>query len=266
MMKTLLIIAICSLVISSAIAQDSSESLAREAANPVADLMSFPFQNNTDFGIGSFDRARNVLNIQPVIPFAGGKVITRTIIPIVSLPDITTEDESLSSGLSDINFTAFYVPETQGLTLGFGPVISLPTGGELRGSEKWSVGPSFVALKQEADWTLGILANNIWSIAGDSDRNDINMGLLQYFIVRQLGNGWYVNSAPILTVDWNAETGNQWTVPFGAGAGKVSFLGKLPLNVQIGAFYNVITPDFGADWQLRVQAQFLLPKSIFSKK
>jgi len=246
-------------------AQESADELSKQAANPLADLMSFPFQNNTDFNLGEFDRTRNVLNIQPVIPLAGGKLITRTIIPIVWLPDVTAESGSFSSGLSDITFTAFYVlPSSGKTTVGLGPVLDIPTGGNLRGSKKWDLGPSLVVLAQPGAWTLGLLANNVWSVAGSSDRARVNRGLIQYFIVRQLGNGWYVNSAPILTVNWEAESGQKWIVPFGAGFGKVSFLGKLPLNVQVGAYVNVIKPDIGPDWQMRVQMQFLLPTSIFS--
>ncbi|MGW8281984.1 MAG: neuromedin U, partial [Gemmatimonadota bacterium] len=73
-------------------------------------------------------------------------------------------------------------------------------------------------------------------------------------------NGWYVNSAPIITVDWNADDGQKWKVPFGAGAGKLLFIGKLPLNLQVGAYGYAVKPDVGPDWQLRLQAQFLFPK------
>jgi len=241
-------------------AQQSSEDLAQAAANPVANLMSFPFQYNADFGLGSHDRTRSVLNIQPVIPLAGGRIITRTIIPFVWMPDVTSESGSLFSGLSDILFTAFYVPEGTGsLFTGVGPVLEIPTGGETRGSQKWSVGPSAVLLAQPGDWTLGILANNVWSFAGSSDRSAVNKGLLQYFIVRQLGNGWYVNSAPSLTANWKAPKGQKYLVPFGLGGGKLAFFGKLPVNTQVAAFYNAVKPDIGPDWQFRVQLQVLLP-------
>ncbi len=240
-------------------AQQSAQDLAQEAANPIADLVSVPLQLNDDFGLGEFDRTRNVLNIQPVIPLAGGRIVTRTIFPVVWLPDITAESGRFSSGLSDIVFTAFYVPPSGSVTWGVGPVLEIPSGGEHRGTEKWSLGPSAVVLSQNGPWTLGLLANNVWSFAGDSDRDDVNRGLLQYFIVRQLGNGWYVNSAPIITVNWKAESDQRWVVPFGAGGGKLLFLGKLPLNVQSQAYYNVVKPDVGPDWQLRLQAQVLLP-------
>jgi hypothetical protein len=240
-------------------AQQTADELAQQAANPIADLLSIPFQNNIDFGLGDFDRTRNVLNIQPVVPLAGGKVITRTVIPFVWLPDITAESGSFSSGLSDIVFTAFYVPSGGAFMWGMGPVVEFPTGGGSRGSQKWSVGPSVVALAQTGPWTLGILANNVWSIAGESDRESVSRGLLQYFIVYQLGNGWYVNSAPINTVNWKAESGQKFLVPLGAGGGKLVFLGKLPVNLQSQVYYNVVKPDIGPDWQLRLQVQVLLP-------
>ena len=135
----------------SATAQQSQEELSAAAANPLANLMSFPFQNNLNMNYGEYNRNTNILNIQPVIPLAGGKLITRTIFPIVRIPDFGNESGKLSSGLSDIVFTAFYVPKTKGLMMGFGPVVELPTGGSIRGTQKWSAGPSFVALVQPGD-------------------------------------------------------------------------------------------------------------------
>jgi len=240
-------------------AQQTADELAQKAANPIANLISVPFQNNTDFGLGPYDRSRNVLNIQPVIPLADGKIITRTIVPFAWLPDVTAESGSSSSGLGDVVLTVFYVPSGGATMWGLGPVMEFPTGGSSRGSEKWSIGPSFVALKTNGPWTLGILANNVWSFAGAEDRSSVNRGLLQYFIVRQMGNGWYLNTAPINTANWKAESGQKWLVPLGGGGGKLVFLGKLPVNLQSQAYYNVVKPDFGPDWQLRFQVQVLLP-------
>jgi hypothetical protein len=240
-------------------AQQTADELAQKAANPIANLISVPFQNNTDFGLGPYDRARNVLNIQPVVPLSEGKIITRTIIPFAWLPDVTAESGSSSSGLGDIVLTVFYVPSSGATMWGLGPVVEFPTGGASRGSEKWSIGPSFVALKVNGPWTLGILANNVWSFAGAEERSSVNRGLLQYFIVRQMGNGWYLNSAPINTVNWKADSGDKWLVPLGGGGGKLVFLGRLPVNLQSQAYYNVVKPDFGPDWQLRFQVQVLLP-------
>jgi len=249
--------------LNSIFAQDE-EDLSQQAANPIANLMSFPFQNNTNFGMGPYDRTTNILNIQPVLPFFEGKLITRTIFPIVWIPDYSAEEGMYSTGLADILFSAFYVPESEKITWGPGIALEIPSGGEKRGSEKWSVGPSIVVLVQPGDWTLGLLANYTWSVAGASDGEDVSKALINLFIVRQLGEGWYANSAPIITFNSKAESGQQWIVPIGIGFGKLSFVGgKLPLNIQVGYYYNIFTPDFGPKSQLRIQAQILLPTSIF---
>jgi hypothetical protein len=247
-------------------AQPSQEELSQQAANPIADLISFPFQNNLNMNYGEYNRNSNVLNIQPVLPFFDGRLITRTIFPIVRIPDFDSTAGKFTSGLADIVFTAFYAPKSK-VTWGIGPVLEIPSGGEKRGSQKWSAGPSFIILYQPGDWTFGLLANNAWSFAGNADKDDINHLLLNLFIVLQLGKGWYVNSAPIFTADWTAEEGQKWIVPVGAGGGKLLFLGgKLPVNIQTQLYYNVVRPDFGPEWQWRFQVQILLPKSIFSNK
>jgi len=37
-------------------------------------------------------------------------------------------------------------------------------------------------------------------------------------------------------------------------------VGKLPINIQLGAYAHVVKPDIGPDWQFRVQIQLFLPK------
>ena len=86
--------------------------------------------------------------------------------------------------------------------------------------------------------------------------------LVQPFVNYNLSDGWYLSSAPIIIGDFSASGGNHWTVPVGAGVGKLWRIGKirLPLNTQIVPYYNAVTPDFGPDWQLRFQFQFLFPR------
>jgi hypothetical protein len=131
--------------------ENSEEELAKTAQNPVADLISLPFQNNTNFGFGPGDDIQNVLNIQPVVPFhlnENWNLITRTIAPLIYQPEVVegTGDEY---GLGDINFTAFFSPKrpTKGIIWGVGPIFVFPTAtDEKLGSEKWSTGASAVAL------------------------------------------------------------------------------------------------------------------------
>ena len=109
-------------------------------------------------------------------------------------------------------------------------------------------------------WVIGGLVNNLWSFSGDSDREDVNQFLFQYFINYNMAEGWYLTSSPAITANWEAESDNQWTVPFGGGLGKIFRIGKQPMNAQLQAFYNVEVPEEGPDWTLRFQLQFLFPK------
>jgi hypothetical protein len=236
--------------------------LEKQIQNPIASLISLPFQNNTDFGIGSFDGTRNTLNIQPVVPFSlseNTNLITRTIIPIISQPIGPDNNEF---GLGDVNLSLFLTPAKPGSVIyGGGIALGIPTASNaFLGSEKWTAGPSFVVLVQPQGWTIGALAQNIWSYAGDDLRGDVNFFFSQIFATRNLEKGWYLNSAPIITANWEASSGNKWTIPLGAGFGKLFRWGKQPINAQAGYYFNVVKPDGGADSQLRFQITLLFPK------
>jgi hypothetical protein len=242
----------------------SSSDLAKQAQNPIANLISLPLQNNTNFGIGPEDETQNILNIQPVWPVTINdkwNLITRTILPVVSQPDILTGGEGRINGLGDTTFTGFFSPKDSGkLTWGVGPVLLFPTAtDDALGSDKWGAGVSAVFLSMPGNWVVGSLFSNVWSFAGSGDQ-DVNIFTWQYFINYNLSNGWYLTSAPIITANWEADSDNRWTVPFGGGFGKIFHVGKQPINAQAGAYYNVEKPDSGADWQLRLQVQFLFPK------
>ncbi len=239
-------------------AQDSEEDLAKKAQNPIANMISLPLQNNTSFNIGPYNRTANVLNIQPVAPFYEGRLITRTILPIVTQPDILSESGS-TTGLGDLNITAFYVPKSGETMFGLGPILVFPTGGDETGAQKWSAGPSLVLITTPGPWVLGALLNNVWSYAGDDNTSDVNQMLFQYFINYNFP-GFYLTSAPIITANWEAQDGQEWTVPLGIGIGKLFKPGKIPLNCTAQYYYNVITPDYGPDWSLRLQVQMLFPK------
>ena len=236
--------------------------LAKAAQNPVGDLISLPFQNNMNFDVGPADRTQNVLNIQPVWPIALSKnwnFITRTIVPVISQPAPGNER---TNGLGDLNFTGFFSPKQPGKIIwGVGPTLVFPTAtDDVTGSDKWSAGPAVVVLTMPGQWVIGALLSNVWSFAGDDERADVNNFLMQYFVNYNLPNGWYLTSAPIITANREAESGEQWTVPFGGGIGKVTRIGSQPINIQTQAFYNVETPTYGAQWQWRLQVQLLFPK------
>jgi len=248
----------------SAAPRRDSGDLVRELQNPVAKLISVPFQNNTNFGFGPNEEALNVLNVQPVWPFELGadwNLITRTIVPITSQPGLLP-GQGRKSGLGDITFTAFLAPSDSGkLIWGLGPVFLLPTASDERlGSDKWGLGPSFVVLTMRGKWVLGALVSNVWSVGGPG-RSDVDLFSLQYFLNYNLPKGWYLTSAPIMTANWEAASDDdRWTVPLGGGFGKLISIGPLPVNLMAQGFYNVVKPSATGDWSLRLQLQLVFPK------
>jgi hypothetical protein len=109
-------------------------------------------------------------------------------------------------------------------------------------------------------WVYGVLANNLWSLTSDKQGGAYNNGLIQYFANYNLPSGLYLTTAPINTVNWKADSSQQWTVPLGGGVGKIFHFGRLPVNMQASAYYNAIRPDNAPNWQIRAQVQFMFPK------
>jgi hypothetical protein len=250
----------------------STLDLAKKTQNPIADLISLPLQNNLNFGYGAKDAPHSsstqyVLNIQPVVPVHVTdelNLITRPIIPVVRQPDLI--DGGDTWGLADIQLQTYLTPSKWDKPiLGIGPVLQFPsaTNGKKLGTEKWSAGPGAVALVTPGKWVIGALANNLWSFAGDSDRDNVNLMTVQPFVNYNFEKGWYVHTSPIITANWAAHgSDNTWTVPVGGGGGRVVRIGKLPVNLEAQAFYNVVKPDDDAtaDWTLLFQVEFLFPK------
>ena len=245
------------------LAQDDTAELARAAQNPVASMISLPFQNSFDFGLGPYDRAQYILNIQPVIPIRlsdNWNLINRTIIPVLYQPDLYAEQGS-TGGVGDIQTSFFLSPAQPGrLIWGVGPIFQFPSSTNATlGQGQWGLGPSLVALTMQGPWVIGGLANNVWSVGGQEARPDVNQFLFQYFINYNMPEGWYISLSPIITANWKAADGEGWTVPVGGGFGKIFRLGKLPVNGTAQAYYNAVRPTDGADWSLRLQMAFLFP-------
>ena len=259
--------ALLGLAAGSAHAELSAEELAKLAQNPVANLISIPLQNNTNFNVGPQNGTQNVLNIQPVVPFtlnADWNLITRTILPLIWQPEFAPGQGS-RFGLGDLQLSGFFSPSkpgADGLIWGAGAVVQMPTNTNELGNKNWGLGPTAVVLriKPGDPWVYGVLVNNIWSLSSSQRGGSYSNFLIQPFLNYNLPGGTYINTVPIITADWKAPSGQQWTVPLGLGIGHIFHLGKLPLNAQVGAYYNVVHPDNGANWQVRLQAQIMFPK------
>ncbi len=238
----------------------NAEALAKQTQNPVSSLISVPFQGNWDFGLGDNDSTSTLLNFQPVVPFAVSKstnIVLRVILPLTSQPGT---DGVRINGLADAVVSAFFVPSKTGRVIwGVGPVVLLPTAlTTALGSEKFGIGPTFVALTQPGKWTVGALFNQIWSTSGAKNRKDVNTTFLQPFANYNLGGGLAVGISTEASANWNAD--QTWTVPLLFTAGKVTRLGARPVNLQVAAGPMLTSPDAGASWKFRLAATFLFPK------
>jgi hypothetical protein len=245
-----------------AYAQD--QDLAKKLSNPVASLISVPFQWNYDHGFGPDDGNRITLNVQPVIPITLNEhwnLISRTIVPVVRQDNVAAPSGT-QFGLSDTVQSLFVSPSEPtagGLIWGVGPVMLLPTGtDDLLGARKWGAGPTAVILRQQGPWTYGTLANHIWSFAGDDARNDVNATFLQPFLSYTTKDAWTFTLNSESTYDW---TSNEWSVPVNAMVSKLVTIDKQPISFQAGVRYYAASSDNGPEGLgARASITFLFPK------
>ena len=237
--------------------------LAKKLANPVAALISVPIQNNWDFGIGSANAMRYTANIQPVIPFSlndDWNLVTRTLLPVFYAESpVKGGDDTF--GLGDTVQSLWLSPKAPtsgGWIWGAGPVLLYPTAtDEALGAEKFGMGPTALALKQQNGWTYGALANHLWSVAGAGSRDDVSATFLQPFASYTTKTFTTFTLNTESTYDWEH---SQWTVPLNAMAAQLVKIGRQPVQFSLGARYYAEKPEGGPDWGLRFAVTFLFPK------
>jgi len=239
--------------------------LAKQLANPVANLVSVPFQMNWDNGLGpTKEQTRFLLNFQPVLPFAVNKdwnLIARVIVPVLSQPPLTATGQA-TFGISDLLVSAFVSPSVpKRFVWGIGPALLLPaTADPLLGTEKWAAGPTALVLKQSGHWTYGMLANQLWSYAGNSARPDINQTYLQPFFSYTTKKALTLGLSSESTGNWKAASGQTWTVPVIANLSKLVMLGKRPISVGVSGAGYAAKPDGAPSWKFRAVITLLFPK------
>jgi len=243
-------------------AANEAAELAKKLANPIASLISVPFQNNTFYGIGPMKGTQNIMNFQPVVPIKineGLNLITRYILPIVTQYDITGQNTS-QSGLGDMTISAFLSPSKthNGLTWGVGPAFLVPTAtNQYLGTGKFGMGPTAVILKQTGSGiTIGALANQIWSIGGQSDRQDISQLFVQPFFTYNWKSGAGIGAVGSITQNWESKIfASSVAIPLSG----ITKFGKQIIQLAVGPQIPISGPNRG-DFGWRAQVVLIFPK------
>jgi hypothetical protein len=249
---------------SAAPSADAAGNLAKQLSNPIASLISVPFQQNFDFGAGpTGDGFKSTLNIQPVVPISIApewNMVVRTIVPIVYQEDISAAGAS-EFGLGDTVQSVFFSPKeigASGIVWGAGPVFLYPTATDrFLGGEKWGAGPTVVLLKQAGKNTIGFLGNHIFSVAGDDTRGDISATFMQPFFSHTTARATTYSINTETTYDWLRES---WTVPVNVGVAQLMRMGAQPVQIGITGRYYLEKPAGGPDWGVRLNVTLLFPK------
>jgi len=239
----------------------SAQELADKLANPVASLISVPLQNNLTYGIGPYNGSKYQINIQPVIPFKLSEnlnLITRYILPVVDQQDVIAEN-SHEFGLSDATVTAFFAPKTKGIILGVGPAFLVPTATEkFLGTEKFGVGPSVLVMHQGKGLSIGFIANQIWSVAGNENRADFNQFYTQIFLTHSYKSGASLGITSEITQNWE---GNTTLITLSPNVGAITKLGGQTMQFAVMPLIPIVgNSDIRPDWGLRAVVAFVFPQ------
>jgi hypothetical protein len=249
-----------------AAAQDQADpnELVKQVHNPLTTTTILELQPNFNFGVGPGHGTESVFNLQLNVPFAlpaEWSALSRTIVPLSNEPGLAP-GEGYTFGLGDIQQTLFISPPSAANFIwGFGPVLQLPTAtAAASGTGKFELGPTIAALASSGPWQAGGQLNNLWSFAGHASRPAVSKLLFQPVVNYALSAAWVLTFAPIVTADWKADARDRWTVPLGAGIGRVFSFGPRAVSVQAEAYGDAVHPSSGPRWSLILTIQLLLPR------
>ena len=272
---------ICSILLISPVVQSenlkpSLKEWQRAAQNPLSPNFSLPFEYKYHGGAPAGEV--HVGSFSPIMPikFDGWNIINQLTLNFMGTPgDITgirgipqpyTGDghggsDGNAAGLADTFFTSYFSPRINDeISLGLGATFVFPTDEPSRelGSGKFSMGPAVMLVYQTPeDWTLSLQTQQIWSVIGSGNRDDVSQMIIQPTINYNLPDGWYLLSDMEVIANWESPSDQRWTVPIGAGIGKLFAVGDNAIDTRVEGYYNVVTPDQGPTWSIGASVSFI---------
>lgn len=235
----------------------SDEGLARQLANPLSTLTRLPLLLDWDRKIGTArDGDRFSLRALPVLPIDlndSYNLVSRTDAALVAQSDVAPGAGS-QFGFGDVTETLLLSPKSaggNGTTWGAGAAMLFPTGTDSRLSgRKWGLGPAGAFVGEADRWTYGVLANHIWSVAGESSRRDISRTSLQPFVNYTTRDAWTFGLEAESSFDWESKQG---TLPVALTATKITAIGNHRFAVGGGLRHYLDAPESGPHgWAFRL--------------
>jgi hypothetical protein len=247
---------------------DQATELSKQVQDPLSGLILLPMMYEYA-SIDVLDRPVEQLLVEPTFPIKindSWKILTHTVIPIVRLP-IASEGRT-TSGLSNVMFSALLAKTTQSsFTTGFGAGLLFPTASDTAtltwthtptGYDCWAAGPSVVGVFMKGSWVAGVLVNQTWSFAGESD---LNMMQIQGFAFYNMSKGFSLGYQPLISIDWQRSADQRTMLPVGLQLDKLTMIGGVfPLGTSVGYYYNAIRPDYAPKSSWRAELYFILPE------
>lgn len=227
--------------------RQSEELLLQKLANPLAALASLSTSLEFDYHIGpGLDGHRTTLFARPTIPVQlsdSWTVLSRTIVPVIYQEEVLPGGGT-QAGVGDVTEAAYLATMEagpRGWVGGIGPIVRFPTGSEeLLTSRKWSAGPTLALVKQQDEFTYGLVASQLWSFAGSDARQDLNLGVWDMFLTYRTTGLWNLTFHLPLTYDFNA---HDWTVPLVLSVEKLVSFQSAPVTISFGVHYWAESPD-----------------------
>lgn len=231
--------------------------MAAELANPLAPVTTLAGNVRAEMGNGPLDETHYQLRLQPSFfkPFADkSALLVRTVVPLL------LKGWPVSArGLGDISITPYYVADTTSTTfVGYGGALILPSAtGDALGSGKWAAGPAMIVANTGKPITWGGLLQHVWSFAGAADRTDVSVTTVQPFLTYLLSDGWAATVSSETTYNWNAGSGDEWTVPLTLGFSKVVRFGSEFVNLGLAYVKYLDHPAYTTTSEVRLSTTYV---------